>query len=137
MDTRNKIKTVNDALAAAMQAKENGKRLVISYGDYDPMLAEHAERLAARRTEDAWHVVAVLPGDNAMLPLAARCEMAAALRAVDCVVAFEQSPSLLSMVAGKAELHDDRNADAEARRGLIAHIHAKQKLAGPPDGPKG
>lgn len=133
MDTRNKIKIVNDALAAGMQAKEDGKRLVISYGEYDPMLAEHAERLAARRTGDAWHVVAVLPGNNPMLPLAARCEMAAALRNVDCVVAFEQSPSLLSMVAGKAELHDDRKADAEARRELIAHIHAKQKLAGPPE----
>ncbi len=131
MDTRNKIKTVNDALAAGMEAKESGKRLVISYGEYDPMLADHAERLAARRTDDAWHVVAVLPGKDPLLPLPARCEMAAALRAVDCVVAFEQPPSLLSMVAGKAELHDDRKADENARRDLIAHIHAKQKLADP------
>ncbi|MCL4783016.1 MAG: hypothetical protein KJZ70_08295 [Bryobacterales bacterium] len=133
MDTRTKIKTVNDALAAGMEAKESGKRLVISYGEYDPMLAGHAERLAARRTEDAWHVVAVLPGKDPLLPLPARCEMAAALRAVDCVVTFEQSPSLLGMVAGKAELHDDRKADEDARRDLIAHIHAKQKLAGPPE----
>ncbi|MCC6263138.1 MAG: hypothetical protein IT169_06135 [Bryobacterales bacterium] len=131
MDTRNKIKSVNDALAAGMQAKEDGKRLVISYGEYDPMLAGHAERLAARRTEGAWHVVAVLPGKDPLLPLPARCEMAAALRGVDCVVAFEQSPSMLGMVAGKAELHDDRDADADVRRELIAHIHAKQKLAGP------
>lgn len=133
MDTRNKIKSVNDALAAGMQAKDNGKRLVISYGEYDPMLAEHAERLAARRVEGAWHVVAVLPGKDPLLPLPARCEMAAALRGVDCVVAFEQSPSMLGMVAGKAELHDDRDADAHVRRDLIAHIHAKRKLAGPPE----
>lgn len=133
MDTRNKIKSVNDALAAGMQAKDNGKRLVISYGEYDPMLAEHAERLAARRVEGAWHVVAVLPGKDPLLPLPARCEMAAALRGVDCVVAFEQSPSMLGMVAGKAELHDDRDADAHARRDLIAQIHAKRKLAGPPE----
>ena len=130
MDTRNKIKSVNDALAAGMQAKDNGKRLVISYGEYDPMLAEHAERLAARRVEGAWHVVAVLPGKDPLLPLPARCEMAAALRGVDCVVAFEQSPSMLGMVAGKAEIHDDRQAGEDVRRELIALIHEKQRLSG-------
>lgn len=130
MDTRNKIKTVNDALAAGMEAKEAGKRLVISYGEYDPMLAAHAERLAARQAGDTWHVVAVLPGKDPLLPLAARCEMAAALRAVDCVVAFEQSPSLLGMVAGKAEIHDDRQAGEDVRRELIALIHEKQRLSG-------
>lgn len=131
MDTRSKIKTVNDALAAAMQAKEENKRLVISYGEYDPMLAGHAERLASRSGTDRWHVVAVLPGKDPLLPQAARCEMAASLRAVDCVVAFDQHPSMLNMVAGKAELHDDRKTDEDARRALITHVHEKQKLATP------
>lgn len=112
-----------------MEAKDSGQRLVISYGEYDPMLAVHAQRLAARHASDAWHIVAVLPGKDPLLPLAARCEMAAALRAVDCVVAFEQSPSLLSMVAGKAEIHDDRQASEVARRDLIALIHEKQRLS--------
>ena len=116
-----------------MQAKEDGKRIVISFGEYDPMLAEHAERLANRARSDSWHAVAVVPGKNPLMPLAARCEMAAALRAVDCVVAFEQDPSLLGMVAGKAEIHDDRTIDQEARVTLVSLIHEKQKLAGAPE----
>lgn len=113
-----------------MEAKSDGKRLVISMGEYDPVLGTHAERLAARRTsENDWHVVAVLPSKDALLPLDARCELVAALSAVDCVVPFDQDPSLLGMAAGKAELHDDREQDAAAREALITHIHAKQKLA--------
>lgn len=131
MDTRNKIKNVNDALALGLRAKDAGKRLVVSYGEYDPLLAETAERLAARRKDDCWQVVAVLPGKETLLPLEARCNLLAALRGVDCVVAFEQSPTMLQMAAGKAELHDDRQADTAAREGLIAQIHAKQKLAVP------
>lgn len=114
-----------------MEAKAEGKRLVISLGEYDPVLGAHAERLAARRTEDAWQVVAVVPGTNPLLPLGARCELVAALAAVDCVTPFEQDPALLAMVSGKAEVHDDRASDASARDALITHIHAKQKLAQP------
>lgn len=133
MDTRNKIKSVNEALAAGLQAKDEGKRLVVSYGEYDPLLAEHAERLAARRTESSWNVVAVLPGKDPLLPLEARCNLVAALRCVDCVVPYEQPLSMLQMAAGKAELHDDRQTDAAARDALIARIHAKQKLATQPE----
>lgn len=132
VDTRKKILDADQALAAALEAKAEGKRLVISVGEYDPVLADHAQRLASRKhgpDDVAWHVVAVLPNSDALMPLRARCELVAALAAVDCVVPFEQDPSVLSMVAGKAELHDDRAQDAEARAAVIAHIHAKQKLA--------
>lgn len=132
VDTRTKILDTDQALAAALAAKADGKRLVISVGEYDPVLAQHAERLAARkagREDTAWHVVAVLPGNNPLLPLRARCELVAALDAVDAAVPFEQHPSVLSMVAGKAELHDDQKADAEARAALITHVRAKQRLA--------
>lgn len=132
MDTRTKILDTDQALAAALAAKAEGKSLVISVGEYDPVLARHAERLAGRkggREHSAWHVVAVLPGKDTLLPLRARCELVAALAAVDAVVPFEQDPSVLSMVAGKAELHDDQQVDADARESLITHIHGKQKLA--------
>jgi len=129
VDTRNKIVDTDGAFRAAMEAKANGRRLVISMGEYDPVLGAHAERLAARRTSDAWQVVAVLGGEDPLLPWEARCALVAALESVDCVVRFDQDPSLLGMAAGKAEIHDDRAADADARAALITHIHAKQKLA--------
>lgn len=132
VDTRTKILDTDRALAAALAAKADGKTLVISVGEYDPVLAEHAERLAGRKSgrENAvWHAVAVLPGVATLLPLRARCELVAALTCVDAVVPFEQDPLMLSMVAGKAEIHDDRKSDADARTSLITHIHAKQKLA--------
>jgi bifunctional ADP-heptose synthase (sugar kinase/adenylyltransferase) len=128
VDTRNKIVDFDGAFRAAMQAKAEGKRLVISLGEYDPVLASHAERLAGRRADGCWQVVAVTPGENPLLPVAARCELVASLASVDCVTAFEQDPSLLAMAAGKAEVHDDRAQDAAARDALITHIHAKQKL---------
>ncbi len=131
VDTRNKILDFDGAFRAAMEAKADGKRLVISLGEYDPVLGQHAERLAARRTADAWQVVAVIPGKDPLLPIRARCELVASLAAVDCVTAFEQDPSLLGMAAGKAEVHDDRQQDVAARQALIIHIHAKQKLASP------
>lgn len=129
MDTRNKIVDTDGAFRAAMEAKSEGKRLVISMGEYDPVLGGHAERLAARRGADAWQVVAVLPGADPLLPLQARCELVAALAAVDCVTPFEQDPALLGMASGKAEIYDDRKADVAARDALITHIHAKQRLA--------
>lgn len=132
MDTRSKILETDDAVPAALAAKAEGKRLIVSYGEYDPVLAAHAERLSSRKpagVTDAWHVVAVLPNPDALMPLRARCEVVAGLACVDCVVPFDQDPSLLGMAAGKAELHDDREADALTRDQVIAHIHAKQKLA--------
>ncbi len=129
MDTRNKILDTDGAFRAAMEAKADGKRLVISMGEYDPVLGSHAERLAERRSDDAWQVVAVVPGTDPLLPLQARCELVAALAAVDCVTPFEQDPALLGMAAGKAEIHDDRKLDASARDALITHVHARQKLA--------
>jgi bifunctional ADP-heptose synthase (sugar kinase/adenylyltransferase) len=130
VDTRTKILDTDGALRAAMEAKEANRQLVISFGEYDPLLGTHAERLAGRRQSDSrWHAVAVLPGKDPLLPLRARCELVAALETVDCVVPFEQDPSVLAMVAGKAELHDDREADAAERTALVSRIHTKQKLA--------
>ena len=111
MDTRHKI--VDAAQAASIAAA--GATVVSGY--FDPMVASHAERLAALKTGAKLLVLIATP-ENAILPAAARAELVAGLRAVDYVAEF--ADGLTPQIRLEQE-------DAERFTLLLRHVHGRNK----------
>lgn len=123
MDTRDKILTPAGALALP-------RPLVVVKGYFDLLRAAHARELGEirRRTSAATLLVVVLPLDHSVLPLAARAELAAALRMVDYVLPgdCEDLDRLVSSLH-PAEIVSLEAADLCRARQLIEHVHRRQK----------
>ena len=82
---------------------------------------------ARRRTAASSLLVVVRPFPGELAPLAARAEMAAALRVVDYVFVAETGD--LSSLAGCTqpfEIVSLEEADARRIRQLIEHVHSRQ-----------
>jgi glycerol-3-phosphate cytidylyltransferase-like family protein len=124
MDTRNKILTPAAALALSP-----ARPLVVVKGYFDVLRAAHARELdeIRRRTSAATLLALVLPLDDALLPLAARAELVAALRMVDYVLPGDagESNRLVSSL-GPAETVSLEDADMRRARQLIEHVHRRQ-----------
>ena len=114
MDTRQKI--VDAAQAAAIAA--SGATVVSGY--FDPLIASHAERLAALKPTGAKLLVLIATPDNAILPTAARAELVAGLRCVDYV------SELTGAVTPQIRLEHE---DAGRFTALLQHVQARQKCA--------
>lgn len=81
MDTRTKILPL-ETLPALL---ETGDWLVVS-GQFDPLTAVQARRLADYASNDRRLVTVVLGGENTLLPVEARAALIAGLREVAAVV---------------------------------------------------
>jgi bifunctional ADP-heptose synthase (sugar kinase/adenylyltransferase) len=104
--------------------RRNGRRVVVVSGYFDPLLAEHAERLEEiRRGSDALLVLVRQP-PQPILPPRARAELVAGLSAVDYVVAPEDGETL-DETALAAMIHEE---DADVRRlaALARLVHRRQ-----------
>ena len=127
MDTRNKILTLDDALARRWPL------LVVAAGGFDVLRAAAARDLAAvrERTGAATLLAVVLPLENEILPQRARAEMAAALRMIDYVVIADHS-ELDRLLACLKPLETVRMeaADACRVRQLIEHVHGRHTQKG-------
>ncbi len=86
------------------------------------------ELAAARRRTGANSLLAVVrPLPDALAPLAARAEMAAALRVVDYVFIAENGDlSSLPASLQPREILSLEEADAARIRQLIEHVHSRQ-----------
>ena len=113
MDTRTKI--IDAGQAARIAA--SGATVVSGY--FDPLVASHAERLAALKTGAKLLVLIATP-DDAILPAAARAELVAGLRAVDYVAI------LTGGMTPQIRLEEE---DAERFTALLSHVHTRQKCA--------
>ncbi|MGA3018246.1 MAG: hypothetical protein ABSF62_14100 [Bryobacteraceae bacterium] len=124
MDTRNKLLTPAGLLALAPP-----RPLVVVKGYFDLLRAEHARSLDAirSRTGAATLLAVVLPLDHSLLPLAARAELAAALRMVDYVLPGDcEDLNRLVSSLGPAETVSLEDADMRRARQLIEHVHRRQ-----------
>ncbi|MCC6585696.1 MAG: hypothetical protein IT168_03170 [Bryobacterales bacterium] len=115
MDTRQKIITAEE-----IQRVISGTVVI---GFFDPLLAEHAERLAAL---PAPVVILLADPPDPLLSARSRAELLAGLAAVSQVVMplADGSPCL---AASTAEVVDERPADLIRRQGLIAHVHRRHQ----------
>ena len=106
MDTRSKILTLDEA--GSVEATV----LVIGY--FDPVLADHASRLASYGSP---LVVSLLDPPEEMLPARARAELVAALGCVRHVILGDARG-----VVKAGNIVDETGADLTARDTLIARI---------------
>jgi len=114
VDTREKI--IDTTQAANIAA--SGATVVSGY--FDPLIASHAERLAALKLAGQKLLVLIATPPNAILPAAARAELVAALRSVDYVS---------ELAAGLTPQINLEQEDAERFAELLEHVHARQKCA--------
>lgn len=106
MDTRSKILPLDQAHALECET------LVVGY--FDPVLAGHAERLAAH---GAGLVVSLLDPPEEVLPVRARAELVASLACVRHVI-----PGDARGVVAARRVIEESSADLTARDTLIARI---------------
>ena len=114
MDTRTKIV---DATQAASIAQAGAT--VVS-GFFDPMVASHAERLAALKPEGKPMLVLIATPPDAILPSLARAQLVAGLAVVDYVC--DAPGALLPEIT----LEDEH---AKLLTQLIDHVHERQRAA--------
>jgi hypothetical protein len=121
MDTREKIVDVS-AL--------NGRPVTFVTAYFDPLLAWHAERLAAIRPAAEALAAFVLPLEGELLPQRARAELAAALRVIDYVV-IAPGPDANAVREFIRALHPAQifrldEEDLRRRGEWIAHVRSRQ-----------
>jgi hypothetical protein len=118
VDTRTKIVSLTEALEVAER-----DQLPWVAGYFDPMTAAHVLELAKIGESLA---VLVLDPPQALLPLRARAELAAALKVAKTVVALGDGEALDSLPVEPIPLQE---GDLLRRDALVAHIKAKYALA--------
>jgi hypothetical protein len=122
VDTRTKI--VNGAIGFVPQ-----KPLLLVVGRFDILRAEVACELAAarQRTGARSLAVAVRPLADELAPVAARAEMAAALRLVDYVFVIpDGNLAALADSLQPIEIINIEEADARRTRQLVEHVHNRR-----------
>ena len=124
MDTRTKILT-----PAALASLDPPRPLLLVLGRFDILRVEAVADLAAARQRTAFGslAVALRPFEGELVPLAARAEMAAALRVVDYVLLAEnEDVETLASSLQPLEIIDMEEADADRTRQLIEHVHSRR-----------
>ncbi|HLH39972.1 MAG TPA: hypothetical protein VKX39_12550 [Bryobacteraceae bacterium] len=112
MDTRTKIVGAEEAVRLAAAGA------VVVSGYFDPLLSEHAERLARVKQGRAKLLVAIASPPDPLLPARARAEMVAGLRVVDYVT----EANIASQICFEQE-------DAACFERLARHVRARQRSA--------
>jgi hypothetical protein len=113
LDTRTKIVSTEEAARLAA----SGATVVSGY--FDPMVASHAERLAAIKHDGAPLLVLIATPDDSILAVRARAELVASLRVVDYVAETCGIPVQFRL----------EQEDAKRLAELIEHVHARQNAA--------
>jgi bifunctional ADP-heptose synthase (sugar kinase/adenylyltransferase) len=128
LDTRNKILTAAQAVAAVRRLHEEGRSVRLVTGRFDPVLSSHARRLEELRDGSAVLMVVVTEPRQPILAARARAELVAALAVVDYVVLPEKR-RLEHLFAQLEAAHVPRQdaVDEEFTRDLIRHVHTRQR----------
>lgn len=122
MDSRTKIVTLEAAGEAAAAARKAGRQVHLVTGWFDPVLASHAEALAAAAQQGAMLFAAVADPPEALLAARARAELVAAQRVVDYVVLAGGDPGTVQAALAPDLAIDERSSDGERRRDLERHV---------------
>ena len=118
MDTRAKIITTEQALA---RIEQGGANLLIVTGYFDPILADHAARIAESARGGAEVIAFVAEPSQPLLPLAARLEIVAALRGVSAV-----APAPASLEAKALRFEEQ---DLKTREAFLDRVRERAALA--------
>lgn len=130
MDTRQKILEPDQAAGRIQRLCEEGSRVVLITGFFDPLVPAHAHRLNRLASADSALIVVVTDPPDSILPLRARAELVAALAAADWVVPvpagnldeFLDGVAIAPVERGEAE-------DLALRQEIIRHVHTRQRAS--------
>ena len=114
MDTRTKI------IDAARAARVAGEGATVVSGYFDPLIAAHAEQLAALKQDGTPLLVLIANPPEPILPAFARAQLVAGLAAVDYVC--EVADGLRPAVTLEAQ-------HAAGLASLIRQVHSRQRSA--------
>jgi bifunctional ADP-heptose synthase (sugar kinase/adenylyltransferase) len=128
LDTRTKILAFGEAIEAARTLRQQGRRLKVVTGCFDPLIAAHAQRLKALHDGGAALMIVVADPPRPILPARARAELVAGLSVVD-FVAIPGAGRLEELLDSleTADVVRGEAADLALTRELILHVHARQQ----------
>ena len=127
MDTRNKIFTTADAVAA-LRLRSADSPLTVMTGYFDPLLAAHARRLNELAASAGKLIVVLENPERPILPQRARAELVAALKSVAYVVLAERSAEEFLSNIPKAGIVREGEADTRRAEDFIRHVLDKQMV---------
>ena len=128
MDTRSKI------LAGGAEWPRLDRPLAVVTGYFDVLRAEHAREFEQVRKSAATVVAIVLPREGELLPLQARAELVAALRAVDWVACAEtaEPAGILATLRPDSLMRLEENDERHWRQ-LREHVRKRHSDPPAPD----
>lgn len=128
-DTRGKIVTVEQAAALARDQKAGGTAVVAFVTHLEVLRAAHVRTLAEVAEREAGKLFVILTEPvSPLVPLAARAEVTAGLRAVDyVVVAGDGAGAALAAIAPDVTILDEAE-DRGRTRELMEHVRAKSRV---------
>lgn len=123
MDSRRKIVSGEEAAAAAARLRDEGRKVCILTGYFDPLLAVHAEELEKAVADGSALMVVVGSPADPLLPERARAELVAGLRSTDYVVAAqgEAAEQIAARIPHDSLQHQEAEDDRR-RAELILHV---------------
>jgi bifunctional ADP-heptose synthase (sugar kinase/adenylyltransferase) len=123
LDTRQKVVSP-DEVAAAMDRTD---KLTVFVGHFDPLTVEHARQLIQLRRSNGLTVVVVTDKLEPIVPLRGRAELAAALHAVDYVIAASHNASaeIIARLQPDKVIQEEA-ADLRRTQQLIEHVRGRQ-----------
>jgi bifunctional ADP-heptose synthase (sugar kinase/adenylyltransferase) len=124
VDTRTKILGLDAASAAARRERDNGRRVRLVTGFFDPVLAAHARVLADAASDGAAVYVSLADPERPLLAGPARAELVAGLGVVAAVVVAE--PAAAQAAIAPDDIIRQEAADARRTRELIEHVQSRQ-----------
>jgi bifunctional ADP-heptose synthase (sugar kinase/adenylyltransferase) len=124
MDTRSRIVTVAHAVEIALDLRRRGTPVTALTGLFDVLQAGMVERIAALSREQGVLMALVADDPDAIVPLTARVELAAALRGVDYVVPVTDANTLTALMH-PARVVDYSQEDRALRSKLIENVRRK------------
>lgn len=126
MDSRSKILSPVEALEVVLPLRAAGRSLAVVTGYFDPVVAEHARRLATAKGDAHLLMAVITSPDQPILPARARAELVAALAVVDYVVLppVEEVDDFLGQLV-PVRLERQESDHQRLTRDLIEHVRRK------------
>ncbi len=126
LDTRRKILTLEQAADKAHDLRRQGETVVAFVSHLEVLHAAQVERLQEVAVANPGKLFVVLTEtESPLVALAARAEVAAALRVVDYVVPCPDGAGPALAAIGAALTVDDEEADRGRTRQLIEHVRSR------------
>ena len=108
---------------SAAAARARGERIRLIAGSFDVLQAAHLRDLQAQPASTLF--VGVLSGGDAVLPLRARAELVAAVRAVRGVIPVDGDLDAVIAALRPDEVVDRTDDHQTQLRQLISHVHER------------